>query len=330
MLHGDWRAPELSGETFGNFGRRWLDAGLGRVGAPLAPRTRELYEGHWKLWLEPHFGDVALGALTPERWRSWFVEQTSKKPDSTQPGKAYKLARVILNQAVDDGLIRSNPCHIKGAGRDRSPERPIATPGQVANIAGAIEQRYRAMVLLAAYCSLRFGELAGLRRRDIDVLHRTVRVERQAIELAGGRIEFTKPKAESMRTVAIPSPLMSALEAHVAAYVGPEPSALVFTSANGLPMRRTQFVHTWRRACRRAGVEPIHFHDLRGSGATWAAQTGATVAELMQRLGHRTPTVAMQYQHATLERDQAIAARLGDLMQLESETRSNVLPLDGH
>ena len=161
------------------------------------------------------------------------------------------------------------------------------------------------------------------------MLHRTVRVERQAIELAGGRIAFTKPKAESMRTVAIPSPLMSALEAHVAAYVGPEPSALVFTSANGLPMQRTQFVHTWRRACRLAGVEPIHFHDLRGSGATWAAQTGATVAELMQRLGHRTPTVAMRYQHATLERDQAIAERLGDLMQLESETRSNVLPLDG-
>jgi integrase len=234
-----------------------------------------------------------------------------------------------LTKRFDDHLIRANPCGIKGAGQDHSSERPIATPGQIAALGEAIEPQYRAMVLLGAYCSLRFGELTGLRRKDIDFLHRTVKVERQAIELAGGQIEFTKPKAESMRTVAIPSPLISALEAHLAAYVDSDPSALVFTSPAGHPIRRTKLQHAWRRACGSAGIEPIHFHDLRGSGATGAAQAGATIAELMQRLGHRTPTVAMRYQHATLERDQVIAERLGILMQSDPEIPPNVLPIDG-
>ena len=59
----------------------------------------------------------------------------------------------------------------------------------------------------------------------------------------------------------------------------------------------------------------LHFHDLRGSGATWAAHAGATLREVMERLGHSTPAVALRYQHATAQRDQAIAERLGTLMR---------------
>ena len=80
------------------------------------------------------------------------------------------------------------------------------------------------------------------------------------------------------------------------------------------------------------GLPGLHFHDLRGSGATWAATAGATVRELMSRLGHTTPTVALRYQHATLERDRAIADRLGALMRAvegnESESESNVVAIE--
>jgi len=107
------------------------------------------------------------------------------------------------------------------------------------------------------------------------------------------------------------------LEEHLASCVGPEPDALVFTDPNGEPMRRTRFRHRWAAACAAAGVETLHFHDLRGSGATWAAQAGATIAELMARLGHSTATVAMRYQHATTERDRAIADRLGALLRAD-------------
>jgi integrase len=221
----------------------------------------------------------------------------------------------MLNTAVDDGLLKSNPCRVKGAGRETSPERPIAMPDVVGRIAENMTDRYRPMVLLAAYCSLRFGELAGLHRARIDLLHRTITIEEQAVELADGSTIFGPPKsAAGRRVVAFPTELVPMIEQHLETYVLAPPDSLVFTSREGLPLRRTKFRTHWADACERSEVTGLHFHDLRGSGATWAATAGATVRELMSRLGHASPTVALRYQHATLERDRAIADRLGVLL----------------
>ena len=118
-----------------------------------------------------------------------------------------------------------------------------------------------------------------------------------------------------MPSSTLPAELVDLLEAHLDEYVGPEADALVFTSPEGHPLRRTKFRARWAEACKAAGITGLHFHDLRGSGSTWAAATGATVRELMGRLGHTTPAMALRYQHATLERDQAIAERLGALLR---------------
>ena len=313
---GDWRPPEPSRQTFGDYGKRWLASR-----PDLRPSSAERYERLWRLWLEPNFGTVSLGRMTPEDWRTWFTSSRTEHPGSTQPGAAYRLARAILNTAVDDGLIRSNPCRVKGAGRERSPERPIAMPDEVYRIAEAIDPRYRPMVHLAAYCSLRFGELAGLQRHRVDLLHRTIRVEESAVELSSGKTVFGPPKTDAgRRIVSIPEHLVAILDTYLAEHVGPDVDALVFTSPEGHPLRRTKFRPRWIAACESAGISGLHFHDLRGSGSTWAAHEGATVRELMARLGHTTPNMAMRYQHATQERDQAIAARLNALMQsAESE-----------
>ena len=92
----------------------------------------------------------------------------TERPKSTQPAKAYRLARTMLNQAVEDGLLRINPCRVKNQGRETPAERPVAMPDQVAKITAAMDAEYQAMVLLAAYGSLRFGELAGLRRHRVE------------------------------------------------------------------------------------------------------------------------------------------------------------------
>ena len=312
---GDWRPPELGHETFGAYGTRWLAHRL-----DLRPSTRELYGLLWRRWLEPALGTKALAELSPELFRTWFVEQTATHPGSTQPAKAYRLARAICSQAVEDGRLRSNPCRVKGAGREHSPEPPVATPEEVARIVAAIDERYRAMVLLAAYRSLRHGELAGLRRGRVDLLHRVITVEEQGVELAGGRVVFGPPKsAAGVRRVAIPPELVPLLEDHLTHFVASEPEALAFTSPEGHPLRRTKFRRRWVAACDSAGVTALHFHDLRGSGATWAAHAGATLREVMERLGHSTPAVALRYQHATAQRDQAIAERLGTLMRAAAE-----------
>ncbi len=327
LLRGEWIDPKAGRETFGAYGKRWL-----AHRPDLRPSTRELYEALWRKWLEPAFGDVALAAMTPERWRTWYVEQMTQHPGSTRPGKAYRLARSMLNTAVEDGRIKVNPCHVKGAGREQAPERPIAMPDEVTKLAKAIDPKYQAMVLLGAYCSLRFGELAGLRRKRIDLLHRTITVEEQAVDLADGRIVFGPPKTSAgRRTVAFPAELVPIIADHLASYVAPEPDALVFTSPEGYPLRRGKFRHRWGAACRKVGVEGLRFHDLRGSGATWAAHAGATVRELMDRLGHSTPEIALRYQHATRERDRAIADKLGALLravEAQPEPASNVVPIE--
>ncbi len=314
IVKGSWRPPEPSRETVAAYAKRWLALGVGRSGDPLSPTTAELYALLWRRWLEPTFGDIALGDVSVETVRTWLAQSRAEHPGSTQPAKAYRLLRAILNVAVDDQKIPTNPCRIRGAGKESAPERPVAMPEQVLAIADAIEPQYRAIVILGAWCSLRFGELAGLRRSRVDLLHRRVQVGEQLVELAGGKTVFKAPMSDSDRTVDIPVELVPILEDHLAEHVGAGPDSLLFSSPQGHPLRRTKFRPRWAAACHKAGVSGLRFHDLRGSGPTWAAVAGATLPELMHRLGHRTHTAALRYQHATDQRHREVADRLGALL----------------
>jgi integrase len=100
--------------------------------------------------------------------------------------KAYRLLKAVFNTAVADGLIRRNPCRIKGAGQERSPERPVLTVPEVYAVADSVAARYRGPALLGVFGSLRWGDLVALRRSDIDFQARTVRVWRQLSERRGG------------------------------------------------------------------------------------------------------------------------------------------------
>jgi integrase len=171
------------------------------------------------------------------------------------------------------------------------------------------------MVLLATFAGLRFGELAGLTRRHVDLLHGTVKVAQQIQELADGRRVVVPPKTDAARrTVAVPPHLLPELEAHLAAWAESGAGGLVFPAPESGPIRRSNFNRrVWQPACRVAGVEGLRFHDLRHTGNTLAAATGASTRELMVRMGHASPRAALIYQHATADRDAAIARALSDL-----------------
>lgn len=91
------------------------------------------------------------------------------------------------------------------------------------------------------------------------------------------------------------------------------PEALLFPAVSGGHLHPRTFGKRFDQAREAAGRPDLHFHDLRHTGAVLAAQTGATLAELMARLGHSTPDAAMRYQHAAADRDRAIAAALSKL-----------------
>ena len=218
----------------------------------------------------------------------------------------------MLNTAVDDGLIRRNPCRVKGAGQEKSPERTVLSLRDIEVLAEATDQRYRTLVLLAIFCSLRWGELAALRRSDIDLEARTVRVTRQVTTLSSGRQVIGPPKsAAGNRVVILPDVIIPVLQLHLRWLAEPGEDGLLFTSPEGKPLRYDNFrqSHLVPRAPRRWAAA-IHFHDLRHTGNQLAADAGASLRELMDRMGHSTARAAMIYLHGSDERQRAIAHTL--------------------
>ncbi|MFB7464410.1 tyrosine-type recombinase/integrase [Streptomyces sp. NPDC056224] len=164
---------------------------------------------------------------------------------------------------------------------------------------------------------LRWGELIGLHRRDVDLEHGTVRVRRAVAELSNGQREMKAPKsAAGKRTVSIPGVILPDINDHLKQYAGAGADGRVFIGAKGgATPRRNHFNRLWQKACREAGIKGLHFHDLRHTGNTLAASTGASTRELMARMGHSTARAALIYQHASADRDRLIADALSELVK---------------
>lgn len=307
-LTGGWVDPRAGKLPLADYAGRWLGER-----AALRPRTAELYEYLLRRHLLPDLGAIDLADLTPARVRAWHAALSGKASiGPSTVAKCYRLLKTILTTAVEDEMITRNPCVLKGVSAERPDERPVADVAQIAALADAIDPRYRAMVLMATWCGLRFGELAGLARRDVDLTAGTVRVRRQLQELADGSQRFGPPKTEAgKRTVAIPPHVLVEIRRHLAAHVGAAADALVFSAPDGDLLRRSNFTRRiWAPACQAVGLEGFRFHDTRHTGNTLAASTGASTRELMARMGHASPRAALIYQHATAERDHALAAAL--------------------
>ena len=298
---GGWIDPDAGKMPFGVYAAAWVKQ------RRLAETTRELYEMLLRLHLEPGFGRMAVADITPASvrlWRAAHLEVTG----APTVAKSYALLRAIMNTAMEDQLIARNPCRIKGGSVTDTPERPIATVAEVFAIADKIQPRYRLMVLLAAFLGLRLGELIGLRGQDVDLDSGSVRVRSAVAELRGGKRITKLPKSKAgIRTVVIPDVILPALRQHMAVFAEPGRDGRVFLGAKGGTPRQNQFNRVWRRACADAEIKGLRFHDLRHTGNTMAASTGASTKELMARFGHSTGRAALIYQHATEERQRVIA-----------------------
>jgi len=237
--------------------------------------------------------------------------------------KAYRLLACILRSAVESGYLGKSPCTIRGAGTERTPEMTFATPEQVAALVNVVAREYRALVLTAAYSSLRWGELAGLRRRNVNPLHRTVTVVEQLTEV-NGHLAFRPPKTDSSRrTVRLPDVVADELAARLESYSEPGPNGLVFPAAEGGAMRRSNFRRrVWLPALEAAGASGLRFHDLRHTGSTLAAAAGAPLKALMARAGHSTAAAALRYQHVVSGQDEAIARYLNELVEGTQRARN--------
>lgn len=310
---------------FDEYAKRWLETRTVK-GRPLKPRTVDHYQSMLDDHLLPTFGSKPVRDITMEAVDRWYAKTLRDKP--TMRAHAYSLLRTILETArTRDRIIDTNPCLIRGAGTTTRKIKPKpATLDQLDTLTTEMPERYRLMVPLAAWCALRFGELVELRRTDIELHERTerdqdgddvviregvVKIRRGAVRTGDGWVVGDPKSDAGARDVAIPPHLVPAVKAHMASkYVGPKADALLFAAQSGGHLQPSTLYRHFYKARTAAGREDLRWHDLRHSGAVLAAQTGATLAELMARLGHSTPAAAMRYQHAAQGRDQIIAAAL--------------------
>jgi integrase len=296
--------------TFGQWYADWLEL------LTVRDSTEIIYRGLAVRFLLPEFGEMRLAAITTldvQRWWAKSLVRADGTPyKDSYRAKTYRVLKLILGDAVEHGLLKENPCRVKDA-RDTWEERRPPTEHEVDLLADSAPERFRALILIAGYCGLRWGEVAGLRRHDIDLTDHIITVAGQALELPGGRLSYGPPKtAAGRRTVTMPRFVSEALADHMAWFTKAGSDAVVFTFATSDTfMRRSNFrSRVWLPTLGAAGLTGIRFHDLRHTAGTLAAQEGGTVTDVQRRLGHSTPRAALIYQHATEERDMMIADAL--------------------
>ena len=303
--------------TLSEYSASWLLTRRTRSGEPLKPRTLDLYGGLLEKQILPVLGAMPLAGITADDVDEWHAKLLPYAP--TRRAHTYALLSTIMRSASTGRhpLIAESPCQIPHATRvTRRFEPKPATPEQIAVIVENMPDKYRALILLAAWCSLHWGEVSELRCKDLDLKAMTVRVERAVVWRKGQPTVGTPKSRAGVRTIALTPNLRPALGRHIAEHAMPGEDGLLFPNA-----ARTGHLHvntlsrTFHRARRVAGRPDLRVHDLRHGAATMAAQAGATLAELMARMGHSTPKAALVYLHVAEGRDRIIADRMALLAE---------------
>lgn len=311
-------------------------------GRPLKERTAAGYRDIRTRYLA-RFLDTPVTAITRADVAAWYHDLDPTKV--TARSHAYSLFRSIMASAVDDGLQAANPVHIRGAGgKTHKPDVELFTAKEVQQLADLMPARHRLAVLLAAWCGLRFGEIAALRRSDLTlpkgeatagaVLH-----VRQGVVRADGKQHLTTPKSVAgERTVVIPPHIVPDVRTHLAGHAQWGKDGLVFPATHkgtdyltpgqlyGTAPRHDPKTGKYRTgtgyygARAQLGRPDLSFHKLRHFAATNYAVAGATTKELMDLMGHADPNIAMRYQHAAQSRATELAARVSALAGLDEDT----------
>jgi integrase len=307
LSRGTWLDERAGHERLADYARAVL-----RDSSKIGVRWRETCERNMRLHLAPLL-DSPLRAVTATRVREWHAAALRGTGGRTSISQSYRFLRMVMNTAVREGIIARNPCQIPGAGTVKVAERPIASPAEIVALVDAITPRYRTAVLIAAWCGLRRGEIAGLRVSDVDLIEHTITVRKNRVEplSSPASAHDGDPKTEAgKRTIAIPPHVIPVIRLHLDEYAGSE---RLFVSRDGTPLRGNTLYQAFVRARKRVGLDHITVHDLRHTGQTLAAQTGATLPDLMKRLGHSSMAAARRYLHAVDGRDQEIAKALSTL-----------------
>jgi integrase len=278
---------------------------------PVKPRTRLLYESQLKHHIKPTtIGTREITAVTPEVVRSWYASLGSEH--TRRNSQVYGLLHSIMATAVKDGLLQANPCQIERAMNvQREREPVILTVPELATLASSVPERLKALVLLSAWCGLRWGEVTELRRKDFDNDAEIVFVGRGVTHRGECRIDW--PKSGKPRAAVIPPHIRADVKHHLDVFVANDAEALVFSpQRGGCHLNDKVFRDAIAKPLKDIKRSDLRIHDLGHFSGTMTARVG-NLAESMARLGHSTVKASLLYQQVVLGRDAEIAAALSEL-----------------
>ena len=306
-----WRAPVKSELSLAAYATRWL-----KNRDDIKETTRDLYENQLRLHILPAVGQYRLAALTPALIANWNNDMKAKGP--TIAAQSYRLLRTLLNHAMSEGLLNSNPCTLRNAGNPKvRREEVMPEIWEVERIMQNTPQRYQALVSVLAWGGLRIGEALALTRDGFDPNTGALHIGARVYQLSKGGLDLDSPKTQgSTRQIILPDSVRLQLVEHLERFAKPEHKALIFEANKGGHLLASTFTQIFKTAREHGGVRStVYVHSLRAFAATTAAQNGATLREIMDLLGHTSPEVALRYQRNTDVRKKDLASRLDQVRQ---------------
>lgn len=325
-LTGGYVDPHRGKVKTKDFAALWL------AGRDVRPSTAARDSSYVNNYIVPTFGDVPLGRITVAEVAAWKMDLLGRGLSPATVSKAITLLKMMLNDAVDNALIASNPAMKVKLPRIEREEMRFLMPGEVRRLAEAIDDRYRALVYVGAYGGLRIGELAGLRVGDVDFFRHTVDVQRQVVEV-GGRLTIGPLKTKAARRqVTLPEFVANALTLHITivyrdAQTKPV-DAPVFPSPEGGLLSRTRFRNrVWLPACGAAGLEGVRVHDLRHTAVSLWIAAGANPKEVARRAGHTSVRTVFDIYGHLLPTDADQGIEQLEAMARSADSEGNVIHL---
>lgn len=309
-------------QPLGAFLRWWLE----HVQRPrVAPATYELTERLIRQHLAPALGTVPLAALTAQQVAAFYAHKRRQGYAPASIGQMHATLRTALAAAERWGLVARNVATLARADLPRAAPAPVAVldvePAR-RFLAAARGHRLEALCIVALYCGLRRGELAGLRWQDVDLDGARLHVRRKAIRI-GRRILEDAPKGGKARTLDLAPPVVAALRAHRARQAAERIAApewarpdLVFVTRLGALLNPTGInTNVVRPLIRRAGLGGLTAHGLRHSFASLALAGGADAAAVAADLGHASAVTTLRtYRHVLPSERGRVARRVADLL----------------
>lgn len=303
---GEYIDPAGARATIGELGSAWVALKK----STLKPSSSKALDDAWRVYVEPRWGRLQVSTVQHSDVREWVRQLSagtaptnrahgprgaslSQRPKSaTVVIRAHGVLASVLEVAVRDRRIAHNPARgVDLPRKGRKPHRYL-THAEVEQLAEAAGGERATVIRVAAYTGLRWGELTGLRVRDVDPLRRRLAVNENAVRV-GAEVHVGSPKTHELRSVGFPAflalPLAKLCE-------GKPRDALVFGGGLDYLQRprtsgasRSWFV----RALDDAGLERMTIHDLRHTAASLAIASGANVKAVQRMLGHASAAMTL-------------------------------------